>query len=38
VIGESELQSGTGKIKRMSDGFEESITLSSLVNALKNAL
>jgi len=38
VIGESELQSGTGKIKRMSDGIEESITLSSLVNALKNAL
>jgi histidyl-tRNA synthetase len=38
VLGESELKSGKGKIKRMSDGNEESITLDSLVEALKNAL
>ena len=38
VLGDTELQSGQGRLKRMSDGHEESITLDSLVATLKNSL
>ena len=38
VLGEAELQTGQGRLKRMADGNEQSITLDSLVTALKNAL
>ena len=38
VLGVTELQSGQGRLKRMSDGHEESITLDSLVATLKNSL
>lgn len=38
VLGDSELQSGQGRLKRMSDGHEVSITLDSLVATLKNSL
>jgi histidyl-tRNA synthetase len=38
VLGDAELQSGQGRLKRMSDGIEESITLDSLVATLKNAI
>lgn len=38
VLGSDEIQSGKGKLKRMSDGFEESITLDSLIEALNGDL
>ena len=38
VLGDAEMQSGQGRLKRMSDGHEESITLDSLVATLKNSL
>lgn len=38
VLGDAELQSGQGRLKRMADGAEESITLDSIVATLKNAL
>ena len=38
VLGDTEMQSGQGRLKRMSDGHEESITLDSLVATLKNSL
>ena len=38
VLGDSELHSGQGRLKRMSDGNEVSITLDSLVATLKNSL
>ncbi|MBU3715689.1 MAG: histidine--tRNA ligase [Candidatus Nanopelagicaceae bacterium] len=38
VLGDAELQSGQGRLKRMSDGVEESITLDSIVATLKNSL
>jgi histidyl-tRNA synthetase len=38
VLGDTELQSGQGRLKRMADGNEVSITLDSLVASLKNAL
>lgn len=38
VLGDTELQSGQGRLKRMSDGHEVSITLDSLVATLKNSL
>jgi len=36
VLGDSELQSGQARLKNMTDGNEKSITLDSLVAALKN--
>lgn len=38
VLGDAELQSGQGRLKRMADGNEVSITLDSLVASLKNAI
>ncbi|MFM7351326.1 MAG: histidine--tRNA ligase [Actinomycetota bacterium] len=38
VLGDAELQSGEGRLKRMADGNEVSITLDSLVASLKNAI
>ena len=38
VLGSDEIASGKGKLKRMSDGFEESITLDTLVQALTGDL
>lgn len=38
VLGSDEIESGRGKLKRMSDGFEESITLDSLIEALTGDL
>ncbi|MFM9098895.1 MAG: histidine--tRNA ligase, partial [Actinomycetota bacterium] len=38
VLGDSELNSGKAALKRMSDGNEVSVTLDSLVAALKSAL
>ncbi|MFM8961818.1 MAG: histidine--tRNA ligase [Actinomycetota bacterium] len=38
VLGDSELNSGKAALKRMSDGNEVSVTLDSLVTALKSAL
>lgn len=38
VIGDEELASGAGRIKRMSDGNEQSVTLDSLIAALKSAI
>lgn len=38
VLGDEELQTGQGRLKRMSDGVEESITLDSIVATLKNSL
>ena len=38
VLGSEEIESGRGKLKRMSDGFEESITLDSLIEALTGDL
>lgn len=38
VLGDVELQSGQGRLKRMADGNEVSITLDSLVASLKNAI
>lgn len=38
VLGDSELQTGQARLKRMSDGSEISITLDSLVATLKNSL
>lgn len=35
VIGESELAAGTGQLKRMSDGSEQSITLATLIETLR---
>lgn len=35
VLGEDEISSNSGKLKRMSDGSESSITLASLVSELK---
>lgn len=38
VLGDAELQSGQGRLKRMADGNEVSITLDSLAASLKNAV
>jgi histidyl-tRNA synthetase len=38
VLGDAELQSGQGRLKRMADGNEVSITLDSLVASLKDAM
>lgn len=38
VLGDSELDSNKAALKRMSDGNEVSVTLDSLVKALKSAL
>jgi histidyl-tRNA synthetase len=38
VLGDAELQSGQGRLKRMADGNEVSITLDSLAASLKNAI
>jgi histidyl-tRNA synthetase len=37
VLGDDELSSGTGKLKRMSDGEEFSVSLDSLVQALRDS-
>lgn len=36
VIGEDEIATGTGKLKRMSDGSEHSITLTALIESLRS--
>lgn len=38
VLGTDEINSGSGKLKRMSDGFEISVTLDSLLEALRGDL
>lgn len=38
VLGSEEIESGRGKLKRMSDGFEQSVTLASLIEALTKDL
>lgn len=38
VLGSEEIESGRGKLKRMSDGFEQSVTLDSLIEALTKDL
>ena len=38
VLGEEELREGAARLKRMSDGAEEQVTLDQLAQALQNTL
>jgi histidyl-tRNA synthetase len=38
VLGDDELSSGSGRLKRMSDGEEFSVSLASLVDELRAIL